>query len=84
MTKNHRNRSWRSAWTPEPVSHTVVHKSGVTARVQPSPSDPTKDQITLDGIGSLDTTRWNVGKLIEQAVTLWMEGAFDDNPASGL
>ena len=76
MPKNHRNRSWRSAWTPEPVNHIAVHKSGVIARVQPSLTDPTKDQITLEGTGLLDTTRWNEGRLMEQAIKLRLEGAF--------
>lgn len=74
MTKNHRNRSWRSAWTPERVSRTAVHKSGVTARVSPSPTDPAKDRITLENTATLDLTRWDWGKLTEQAIKLWMEG----------
>ncbi|MGH6625129.1 MAG: hypothetical protein ACRECD_01055 [Burkholderiaceae bacterium] len=76
MTKNHRNRSWRAQWTPEPISRTAVHKSGVTARVQPSPSDPSKDRITLEGVDRADLTRWDVGQLTEQAVKLWLEGEF--------
>jgi hypothetical protein len=76
MSKNHRNRSWRAQWTPEPVSRTAVHKSGVTARVQPSPTDPTKDRITLDNTATLDLERWDLGQLTEQAVKLWMEGEF--------
>ncbi len=76
MSKNHRNRSWRAQWTPEPVSRTAVHKSGVTARVQPSPTDPTKDRITLDNTAALDLDRWDLGQLTEQAVKLWMEGEF--------
>jgi hypothetical protein len=76
MSKNHRNRSWRSQWTPEPVSRTAVHKSGVMARVQPSTIDPTKDRITLDNTATLDLARWNLGQLTEQAVKLWIEGEF--------
>ena len=76
MTKNHRNRSWRSQWTPEPISRTAVHKSGVVARVQPSPTDPTKDRITLENTATLDVTRWDLGKLTEQAATLWLESKF--------
>ncbi len=76
MTKNHRNRSWRSQWTVEPISRTAVHKSGVTARVQPSATDPSKDRITLEGTDTIDTERWDLGRLTEQAIKLWMEGAF--------
>lgn len=76
MTKNHRNRSWRSSWTPEPLSRTAVHKSGATARVQPSSTDPGKDRITLEGLDKIDLARWDLGKLTEQAVTLWTERAF--------
>ncbi len=76
MSKNHRNRSWRSAWIPERVSRTAVHKSGVTARVSPSPTDSTKDRITLENTATLDLMRWDLGKLTEQAIKLWMEGAF--------
>lgn len=76
MGKNHRNRSWRAQWTPERVSRTAVHKSGITARVSPSPTDPAKDRLTLENTGTLDLTRWNLGKLTEQAIKLWMEGEF--------
>ena len=76
MSKNHRNRSWRAQWTPEPVSRTAVHKSGVTARVQPSSTDPTKNRITLYNTATLDLERWDLGQLTEQAVKLWMEGEF--------
>lgn len=76
MTKNHRNRSWRSHWTCESLSRTAVHKSGITARVEPSPTDPAKDRITLENIDKLDLARWDLGRLTEQAVKLWMEGEF--------
>lgn len=76
MSKNHRNRSWRAQWTCEKVSRTAVHKSGVTARVTPSPTDPNKDRITLENTATMDTARWELGKLSEQAVKLWLEGEF--------
>jgi hypothetical protein len=76
MSKNHRNRSWRAQWTLEPVSRTAVHTSGVTARVEPSPTDPTKDRITLENTATLDLERWDLGQLAEQAIKLWMEGKF--------
>jgi hypothetical protein len=76
MSRNHRNRSWRSQWVPEPVSRTAVHKSGVVARVEPSPTDPRKDRITLDNTATLDLSRWDLGKLTEQALMLWMESEF--------
>jgi hypothetical protein len=74
MGKNHRNRSWRSQWTAERVSRTAVHKSGVIARVSPSPTDPTKDRITLENTDAIDLARWDLGKLTEQAIKLWLEG----------
>ncbi len=46
------------------------------ARVQPSPTDPTKDRITLDNTATIDLARWDLGQLTEQAVKLWMEGEF--------
>ncbi len=76
MGKNHRNRSWRSQWTPFRVSRTAVHKSGVTARVSHSPTDPSKDRITLENTATLDLERWDLGRLTEQAIKLWMEGEF--------
>ncbi|MEI6600274.1 MAG: hypothetical protein WCN21_07355 [Comamonadaceae bacterium] len=76
MSKNHRNRSWRSQWVPEPISRTAVHQSGVTARVSPSATDPTKDRITMDNTAQLDLDRWDLGKLTEQAIKLWMDGTF--------
>jgi hypothetical protein len=48
MSRNHRNRNWRNAWTPERVSRTAVHKSGVTARVEVSPTNPANDIVTLE------------------------------------
>lgn len=76
MSKNHRNRSWRAQWTPERVSRTATHKSGVTARVSRSPTDPLKDRITLENIDNIDLERWDIGLLTEQAVKLWLEGEF--------
>lgn len=68
--------TWRANWTPERVSRTATHKSGVTARVSASPTDPRKDRIMLENTAALDLTRWNLGALTEQAVKLWIEGAF--------
>jgi hypothetical protein len=76
MSKNHHNRSWRSQWTLEKVSRTAVHKSGITARVSPSQTDPTKDRITLENTDNLVMSRWDLGKLTEQARKLWMEGEY--------
>jgi len=58
------------------ISRTAVHKSGVTARVEPSPTDPAKDRITLENTDKLDLARWDLGTLTEQAVKLWIEGEF--------
>lgn len=76
MSTNHRNRSWRAQWTPERVSRTAVHKSGVVARVSVSPTDASKDRITLENTDKIDLARWDLGRLTEQAVKLWMEGMF--------
>lgn len=76
MSKNHRNRSWRAQWVPEPISRTALHQSGVTARVSPSPTDSSKDRITLENTTQLDLARWDLGKLTEQAVKLWIEREF--------
>lgn len=71
---NHKNRGWRARWTCEPVSRTAAHVSGVIARVSPSPTDPAKDRITLERTDRLDLSRWDLGRLTEEAATLWMEG----------
>ena len=76
MPKNHRNRSWRNAWAPERVSRTAIHKSGVTARVSTSPTNPDNDIVTLENTANIDLTRWDLGKITEQAIKLWMEGKF--------
>ena len=60
--KNHRNRNWRSAWTPESVSRTAVHKSGITARVGVSPTNPANDIVTLENTTNIDLKRWDLGK----------------------
>jgi hypothetical protein len=57
------------------VSRTAVHKSGVVARVSPSPTDLTKDRISLDNT-AIDLARWDFGSLTAQAIELWMEGEF--------
>ena len=76
MGKNHHNRSWRFQWTPERMSRTAVHKYNLTGRVSASPTDPGKDRITLENTDTIDPGRWDLGKLTEQAVKLWMEGEF--------
>jgi len=76
MSKNHRNRNWRSAWTPESVSRTAVHKSGITARVGVSPTNPANDIVTLENTTNIDLKRWDLGKITEQAIKLWMDGEF--------
>ena len=76
MAKNHRNRNWRNAWTPERVSLTAVHKSGVTARISVSPNNPANDIVTLENTADIDLTRWDLSKIAEQAIKLWMDGKF--------
>lgn len=76
MSKNHRSRNWRSAWILEKVSRTAVHKSGVTARVGISPNNPANDIVTLENTADVDLTRWDLGKITEQAIKLWMDGEF--------
>ena len=76
MPKNHRNRNWRNAWTPERVSRTAVHKSGVVARVSVSTTNQANDVITLDNTANLDLSRWDLGLIFEQAMKLWLDGEF--------
>lgn len=71
---NHKNRGWRARWTIEPISRTAVHVSGAIARVSVSPTDPTKDRITLDRTDQIDLGRWDLGRLTEEAMRLWMNG----------
>ncbi len=71
---NHKNRGWRARWTCERVSRTAAHISGVIARVKPCPTDPAKNGITLERTDQLDRARWDIGRLTEEAVKLWMSG----------
>lgn len=73
---NHKNRGWRRRWTCEPTSRTAVHESGAVARVSVSPTDSTKDRITLERTDQIDLSRWDLGRLTEEAVRLWMDGEF--------
>lgn len=72
MSKNHRNRSWRSQWTINKESNFAEHKSGVVARVCESPTELT---VRLENTGSLDPLRWDISKISEQATKLWSEGS---------
>ena len=65
----------RSFYAGKPIK-TPDDLKGMKIRVQPSPTDPTKDRITLDNTATLDLARWDLGQLTEQAVKLWMEGEF--------
>lgn len=76
MAKNHRNRNWRRAWTPERVSRTALHKSGVTARAVVSPTNLANDIVTLENTADIDLSRWDLGKITEQAIKLWIDGEF--------
>lgn len=76
MSKNHRNRNWRNAWTFERISRTSVHKSGVIARVSVSPTNPANDIVALENTDDIDLTRWDLAKITEQATQLWMDGEF--------
>lgn len=71
---NHKNRGWRARWTCEPVSRTAAHVSGVIARVAPSQADAAKDRITLERTDTIDLARWDIGRLTEEAVRLWLDG----------
>jgi hypothetical protein len=68
---------WRLLWTLEPVSRTAVHQSGFTARVIRSPTNPEKDQISLEHPADLNLSPWDLRKITEEAITLWMEGKFE-------
>lgn len=71
---NHKNRNWRRRWTCEPLSRTAAHESGVVVRVTRSLDDPAKDRITLERTDQIDTGRWDLGRLAEEATRLWLEG----------
>ena len=73
---NHKNRGWRVRWTCEPASRTAAHVSGVIARVEPSPADPTKDRITLERTDTVDLGKRDLGRITEEAMRLWMNGEF--------
>ena len=71
------NKEWRTLWTLEMISRIAVHRSGLTARVTLSPSDPTKDCILLENTDNLDLSCWDLGELTEQVAALWLEGHFE-------
>ena len=76
MSRNHRNRSWRTKWTLEPANRTAVHKSGVIARIQLDQAEPSKEQIIMENTDNIDVDRWDLKQLTEQSIKLWREGAF--------
>jgi hypothetical protein len=71
------DEAWRSLWTLEMISRTAVHQSGVTARVTRSPNNPKIDRISLENKDSLDPSRWDLGDISKQLMTLWLEGSFE-------
>jgi hypothetical protein len=71
------NEAWRSLWTLEMISRTAVHQSGVTAKVARSPNNPEIDRISLENTANLDLSRWDLGDISKQAMTLWLEGGFE-------
>lgn len=76
MPQNHRNRSWRAMWSTDPTARTATHKCGAVARVAVSTTNSSAPQIAMENLGAIDTTRWNVAKLAEQARKLSLEGAY--------
>lgn len=71
---NHKNRGWRRRWTCEPASRVAVHESGVIARVVYGPTAAGKDRITLERTDRIDPGRYDLGRLIEEATRLYIEG----------
>ena len=71
------NEGWRSLWTLETISRTAVHRSGVVARVTRSPDGSMKDHLTLEHPVDVDLSGWDLGKLADEAFTLWREGKFE-------
>lgn len=67
---NHPNRNWRARWTTERGSAT--HVSGLRVVVSPSPTDPTKDRLTFEGVADIDQTTWNIGRLREEGTRLYL------------
>jgi len=79
MSNNHRNRNWCNAWTPERVSRTAVHKSGVTARAGISPNNPANDIVTLENTANIDLTRWDLVDI--RTWQQWEKGDREMDPA---
>jgi hypothetical protein len=71
------DEAWRSLWTLEMISRTAMHQSGVTARLTRSPNNPKIDRTSLENKGSLDPSRWDLGDISKQLMTLWLEGSFE-------
>lgn len=58
------------------MSRTAVHKSGVTARVGVALANLNNDIVMLENTAEIDLIKWDLGKITEQAIKLWMEGRF--------
>ncbi|CAB4139716.1 hypothetical protein UFOVP352_48 [uncultured Caudovirales phage] len=58
MSKNHRNRSWRSAWVVDNQTNTATHKSGVVAVLNGWQGD--KPVFELKNTDQLDELRWDI------------------------
>lgn len=74
MSHRHHQMKWRDNWTTEPLSGVAVHLSCVAVRV--SHVGAKKVQLVFDNIEDIDTSRWDMHKLTEQAMMLWLEHYF--------
>ncbi|MDZ4314710.1 MAG: hypothetical protein U0989_08090 [Azonexus sp.] len=76
MPQNHRNRSWRSMWSTDPVSRTAVHKSGAIVCISSNPSSASGARLAINNLGQVDVSRWSIAKILEQGAKLKSEGAY--------
>lgn len=70
MSRNHRNRSWRSHWSIDESGRSATHKSGLVARAVISEKNHSGFDVVLENTEDLDLAIWKIGKLAEQAIRL--------------
>lgn len=60
-------------WNTDPITQTATHKCGAVARAC---NPASAGEISIENLGAIDTARWNVARLSEQAQKLKLEGAY--------
>lgn len=76
MTRNHRNRSWRSQWRMTVSGKMAVHKSGTIAQLLHDGCD-SHAELNVDGVSPEQRARWDMATLQRQAEKLLRESARD-------